>query len=380
MELQTNSNIRLLSKPHYEILDGLRGVAAIVILIYHLCEGSGIIFGHGYLGVDFFYALSGFVIGYAYDDRWNRMTIKDFFKRRIIRLHPMVIMGTLLGLLLYYFGQQSQVFPFIGERPLWMVLSLFVYCCLMLPMPNGWDLRGWQDFNSFNGNIWSLYWEYVANILYVLVFRFLPTTLLCILTFIAALGILDLTLNIDMLNLFASGRVGAPFTVNGGWSLTPAELYVGAVRLCYPFLIGLLLSRIKTLPHIRHAFGGSALLIAILFFMPQFSGITNGLYEAIVILFVIPFVVVAGAGGQLKKERSVRWCRFLGNISYPLYITHLPLIYMQLAWNTNHPDSPTEVVAMMAVSLFFISIAVAYASYKLYDLPVRLWLRNRFLS
>lgn len=369
----------LSSKPHYEILDGLRGVAAIVILIYHLFEGSGIAFGHGYLGVDFFYALSGFVIGYAYDDRWNKMTVKDFFKRRIIRLHPMVLMGMLLGLLLYYFGQ-SPAFPYIGERPLWMVLSLFVYCCLMLPMPNGWDLRGWQDFNSFNGNIWSLYWEYVTNILYVLVFRFLPTTLLCILTFVAALGILDLTLNIDLLNLFASSRVGAPFTVNGGWSLTPAELYVGAVRLCYPFLVGLLLSHIKVLPRVRHAFGGSALLIALLFFMPQFTGMANGLYEAAVILFVIPLIVITGAGGQLKQARSVRWCRFLGDISYPLYITHLPLIYIQIAWKTNHPDAPTEAVVMVAISLFLVSMGVAYVCYKLYDLPVRQWLRNRFLS
>lgn len=86
------------SKPRYDILDGLRGVAALVILLYHVLEGCGVVLGHGYLGVDFFYVLSGFVIGYAYDDRWGRMSAGGFFKRRIIRLHPMVIMGTAIGL------------------------------------------------------------------------------------------------------------------------------------------------------------------------------------------------------------------------------------------------------------------------------------------
>ena len=71
----------LASKPHYEILDGLRGVAAVMVIIFHLFEahagGSHLtqIINHGYLAVDFFFMLSGFVIGYAYDDRWNRMTV-----------------------------------------------------------------------------------------------------------------------------------------------------------------------------------------------------------------------------------------------------------------------------------------------------------------
>lgn len=94
----------LASKPHYEILDGLRGVAAVMVIIFHLFEahagGSHLtqIINHGYLAVDFFFMLSGFVIGYAYDDRWNRMTVGTFFKRRIIRLHPMVIMEALWAL------------------------------------------------------------------------------------------------------------------------------------------------------------------------------------------------------------------------------------------------------------------------------------------
>ena len=103
------------SKPRYEILDGLRGVAAVMVILFHMfeCYSPGPlkqIINHGYLSVDFFFALSGFVIAYAYDDRWNRMNLWDFCKRRIIRLHPMVIFGTLFGACFFYLSAGS-VYP-----------------------------------------------------------------------------------------------------------------------------------------------------------------------------------------------------------------------------------------------------------------------------
>ena len=99
---------------------------------------------HGYLAVDFFFALSGFVIGYAYDDRWNRMTIGGFFKRRLARLHPMVIMGTVTGACLYFFGQ-GETFPLIGNVPGWKVALAFVMGCLMIPCGMKMDIRGWGE-------------------------------------------------------------------------------------------------------------------------------------------------------------------------------------------------------------------------------------------
>lgn len=368
-----------LQKPRYEILDGLRGVAAVVVVIYHLFEGCGIVLGHAYLGVDFFYALSGFVIGYAYDDRWGRLSVGEFFKRRIVRLHPLVIMGTLLGLLFYYFGK-SEAFPLIGETPWWGVILLFFYCCMMLPMPNSWDIRGWQDFNSFNGNIWSLYWEYLANILYAFVFRLLPTTALVVIAVIAAVGTLDVTLDVDMFGVFADGRVGAPFGVNGGWSITPAELYIGFVRLLYPFVIGLLLSRIGCKIRLRGAFVCCSLLIVMLLLFPQQDGIANGVYEAAVILLLIPLIISVAAGSDIRGKKADTLCRFLGEISYPLYITHLPFIYMQIAWVSNNPDASTGELVTMGVSLFVISIFTAYACMRLYDTPVRNLLGKKWLK
>ena len=98
------------TKPHYHLLDGLRGVAALMVIWYHVFEGYAFAggttidtFNHGYLAVDFFFILSGFVIGYAYDDRWGKnFTMKDFIKRRLIRLHPMVIMGAVVGAITFY--------------------------------------------------------------------------------------------------------------------------------------------------------------------------------------------------------------------------------------------------------------------------------------
>lgn len=235
--------------------------------------------------------------------------------RRGVRLHPMVIMGSLVGLLFYYFAQ-GPAFPLIGESLWWWVLLMFLYVSLVLPMPNAWDVRRWQDFNSFNGNAWSLYWEYVANVLYALVFRFLPLAALAVLTGVAALGTLDLTLNLNLTGLL-DGRIGAPFTVNGGWSLTPAELYVGLVRLLYPFFAGLLLSRLRRRPALRGAFGWCSLLVGGMLLVPAMSGMANGLYEAAAILLLMPLIV---------------------------------------------------------------SVGVAYASLRLYDVPVRRWLTEKWLK
>ncbi|RZK17378.1 MAG: acyltransferase, partial [Pedobacter sp.] len=97
----------LKTKQHFTILDGLRGVAALAIVAFHFMEVvfefSKNILGHGFLAVDFFFCLSGFVIAYAYDDRLGKMGIMEFFKSRVIRLHPLVIFGSVLGLLSFLF-------------------------------------------------------------------------------------------------------------------------------------------------------------------------------------------------------------------------------------------------------------------------------------
>lgn len=381
-----SNNVYLASKPRYEILDGLRGVASVMVVLFHLFEtysgGQATqTINHGYLAVDFFFVLSGFVIGYAYDDRWNKMSTWGFFKRRLVRLQPMVIMGTVLGACFYFFGQDS--FPLIGHVSGWMLLVAFVMGCLMIPCSPGMDIRGWQEMNTFNGPNWSLTWEYLANILYAFVLRRLSKVAVFILAMVAAFCTLDLCLNLNVFGLLTEDRDSNMYTVIGGWSLTPEQMYIGITRLAYPFLSGLLISRMGRFIKAKNGFMWCSLILVVLFSVPCVGGggnVMNGAYNAACILLVFPIVVMIGAGSQIKGEKGMKICTFLGGISYPLYITHYPLMYMQMNWAWSHPDAPTYAHIMVGVSVFLLSIGIAYACLKLYDMPVRKWLTEHWLK
>ena len=385
----SSETIPLSSKPRFEILDGLRGVAAMIVVAFHLFEtySSGPadqILNHGYLAVDFFFVLSGFVIGYAYDDRWGtRMTTWDFFKRRLIRLQPMVVLGTLIGAFWFYFGG-APGFELVMRTPWWKLLLIMVLGCIMFPTPPSMDIRGWQELNSLNGAQWSLMWEYVANILYALVVRRFSKLLLALFVLLSAFLTVDLALNLDVTGLLEL-RSYARYTVIGGFGLTPDQIYVGLCRLLYPFFGGLLLYRMSKW-RLRIPRGGMtwcSLAVAATLVIPHIGGEDrpwlNGLYCAVVILAVYPAIVAAGAGSELKGKRTTAVCKFLGMISYPLYITHYPMIYVQMNWAAQHADAPLGTHIWVAVSIFIASVAIAYASVKVYDIPIREWLSRKFL-
>ncbi len=379
----------LASKPRYEILDGLRGVAALIVVAFHLFEtySTGTdaqILNHGYLAVDFFFILSGFVIGYAYDDRWNRMSLGDFFKRRLVRLHPLVIFGTLIGALMFYLGDNERM-PMVGETQWWQVLLIMLLGMTMLPALKQWDIRGWGETNPLNGPTWSLMWEYIANIVYALFLRRLSKAVLAVLVGIAALFTLDICLNIDTFGLLA-GREYAANTVIGGWSIDAEQGYIGVVRLAFPFLCGLLLSRVKRFVKVRGGFWWCSLLVAVMLCVPCLPGGTkgdascvNGWYNAVCILLLFPLVIAMGAGSTVTDKRSIAVCKFFGEISYPLYITHFPWTFVQMRWATTHQNAPLSQHIFVSVSIYIICIAIAYAVLKLYDEPVRKWLTDRFL-
>lgn len=367
----------LASKPHYDILDGLRGVAAVIVIIFHLLEahagGSHLnqIINHGYLAVDFFFMLSGFVIGYAYDDRWNQMTVGTFFKRRLIRLQPMVIMGSIVGAAFFYF-QASDCFPNIAGTPVITMLLVMLLGFTLLPLPLKWDIRGWTEMHPLNGPAWSLYYEYIGNILYALFVRKFNKVALTTLVVIAG------CLTVHLCLTAPSGDIV------GGWALNWEQQYVGIVRLLYPFFAGLLLSRLGWLIRIKkRAFWWCSLLIVVVLSIPRIGGEDgfwmNGLYEAFIIICIFPIIVSMGAGGKVTGKRSVGVCKFLGDISYPIYITHYPLVYTYTAWATTNNATIAEGAPYMILT-FVGSFAVAYASLRLYDEPVRKWLTDRFLK
>ena len=387
-------NLYLASKPRYEILDGLRGVAALMVIVFHCVETYIPVFGtqivnHGYLAVDFFFVLSGFVIGYAYDDRWDKMTTWGFFKRRLTRLHPMVIAGTLVGAAMFFFA--GAAFPQTLQNPGWKIALCFVMGLLMIPCGTGLDIRGWGEMNSFNGPNWSLTFEYCGNILYAFILRRLPKIALGVLCVVCAFFTLDLTMGWDVFGFFPDGP---QYTVIGGWSLTGQQLYIGFTRLLYPFLCGLLISRI--LPghrtdanpsgspiHLKGGFWWCSLALVVLFSVPCIGGkigIPDGIYQAVCILLLFPLIVLTGSGSVTKGKKSTAVCKWLGDISYPLYITHYPFMYMQMSWVADHGEAPLWMHIMMNAGVVFISILLAYGLLKVYDVPVREWLKDHWLK
>jgi peptidoglycan/LPS O-acetylase OafA/YrhL len=363
----------LIPKPHYPLLDGLRGVAALIVVTFHLSEplGTGhldILVNHGYLAVDFFFLLSGFVIGYAYDDRWPTMTLGTFLKRRFERLQPMVVLGMSLGALGFYFTD-STLWPLIHTVPWWKLLLVLLIGSTVLPVPLSLDIRGWQEMHPLNSVGWSLFFEYLANLLYALGLRKLSNSALGIVVLLAALALAHLAITSPAGN------------VSGGWTLNAEQLRIGITRTLYPFLAGLLLSRVAKPTAIKHAFVGCSLVLALVLYMPRLGGADhvwlNGVYEAVVIILIFPLLVYVGASGVVQSPTEGRVCKFLGEISYPLYLVHYPLVYFYVAWISNHPGVTLGQAWPYAVLILLGAVSLAYASLKWYDEPVRRWLRTK---
>lgn len=365
----------LSTKPHFAILDGLRGVAALLVVAFHLCEAHATspldqLINHGYLAVDFFFLLSGFVIGYAYDDRWGRLTLKGFFKARLIRLQPLVVLGMVIGAAGFYF-QDSPLWPAIHQVPVWKTLLLMAIGCTLLPVPVSMDIRGWQEMHPLNGPGWSLFFEYIANVLYALGARKLSN---------AALAGLVALAGAALVHLAVTSPAG---DVVGGWSLNAPQLRIGFTRMLFPFFAGLLLSRVAPLAAVKHAFLWCSLLLVLVLAFPRVGGAghpwLNGLYDSLSIVLLFPLVVWLGASGQVAGAGASRICAFLGAISYPIYITHYPLIYIYTGWVSAHKVSLQQALPVTLLT-FAAAIGLAYACLKLYDEPVRQWLKRKFMA
>ena len=379
------------TKPHYELLDGLRGVAAILVLFYHIFEGfsfaevtngagDGIIrtLNHGHIAVDFFFILSGFVISYAYDDRWNKMNTWQFFKRRLIRLHPMLIMGAIIGCL---------AFASVGfERwdgttaPTGWVMTALLLTMFMIPAVPGlpYEVRGNGEMFPLNGPCWSLFFEYIGNIVYALLIRRLSTRLLSLLTVALCCT----------LTWFAVTDQSGYGSIGVGWTVDSMNMLGGSLRMLCPFTAGALLSRVfKPFNNVRGAFWISAFVLLALFHVPFISSSfalgagggtlsLNGVFESVCIVAIFPLIVWLAASGKTTDVASTRICRFLGDISYPLYIVHYPLMYAFYRWLIKTEQYTLQETWYVALAVVVSSIVLAWLCLKIYDEPVRKWLAN----
>src|SRR6202522_549551 len=328
---QTGSAVRAdrtsTGKEHFEVLDGLRGSAAILIVIFHVFNYS---FGwdtplslmhHAYLAVDFFFGLSGFLVAYAYDDRWTRMSTLQFFRIRLIRLHPLVLVGATFGLLGYLFD------PFgkgINHTSTPMLMLAYVTSLLLLPSPPvGGRLNETQ---ALNGPAWSLMQEYLGNIAYALILRRLRAVTLGIIFGVSGL-----------LLIWVANTKGS---LDGGWGLT--EIWMAPLRLTVSFVMGLWLYRIHG--RIRHPKIGLlalSIVLVVVFQMPKFPSLgglsLNGLYDAACVVLLFPLIILCGAHSEAGAG-MMRLCRLSGKLSYPLYITHIPFVYVLANFaETRHP-------------------------------------------
>ncbi len=381
-------------KPHYLILDGLRGAAALMVLWYHVFEGFAFAggtaietFNHGHLGVDFFFMLSGFVISYAYDDRWKTtsggLTIGSFFKRRLIRLQPMVVMGALIGLITYLI--QGGVRWDGTQMSFHWIMMAFLLAMFLIPAYPGapYDVRGNGEMYPLNGPSWSLFFEYIGNILYALFIRKLSNKQLT--TLVVTTGLL--WVGFVVFDISGYDMIGI------GWTLDAANFLGGLLRMLFPFSLGMLMARNfnkttrlhdnKTTSFCpcfklfitKNIFWIAIIVMFVLFSMPYIPKkgtiSINGIYELLCIILVFPMIVWFGASGNTASKFSTKTCKFLGDISYPLYIVHYPVMYLFYSWlidNKLYSLGETWQVVLLVMAT---NIALAYACLKLYDEPIR---------
>ncbi len=347
----------LKTKQHFEILDGLRGIAALTVVVFHFMEivytdYSKNFVGHGFLAVDFFFCLSGFVIGYAYDNRIGKMGVMEFFKSRLIRLHPLVISGSVLGLLALLFD------PFGGQPELYgtgKILLLFLASVLLIP----WPVMADRAFNQFglNAPAWSLFWEYVANIVYAFILCRISRRYLVILALLAAAAL--------SIVAYKAGNL------MGGWG--KGNFWDGGARIFYSFLAGLLVFRFNAIIKNRLGFAGLSVLLVLALVMPYFQW--NWLAELLMVLFYFPLLVALGAGATLSGGFK-KLCVFSGKISYPLYMTHYAAMWMFGNYYASHKPGTAQLVIIITGGTILL-VGFSYLVMVAYDIPVRKYLTAR---
>ncbi len=347
----------LKTKHHFEVLDGLRGIAAVSVVVFHFMEVvysdySKNFIGHGFLAVDFFFCLSGFVIGYAYDDRIGKMGVVEFFKSRIIRLHPLVILGSVIGILAFLFDPFTSYTALYGAGK---IALLFLLSVLLIPFP----VMPERSFNlfSFNAPSWSLFWEYAANILYAFILCRLKRRWLIGLTIASASAL--------CLVSYSAGNL------MGGWA--GSNFWDGCARIAYSFLAGLLVYRCNWVIKNKLGFTGLSILLLLAFIMPLFAW--NWIAEALVVLFYFPLLIALGAGALLQPAFK-KICNFSGKISYPLYMTHYWIVWIFASYYNVYKPTTGQLLYIIP-SCVILLVGLAWLAMVVYDTPLRKYFEKR---
>lgn len=333
----------------YVTLDGMRGLAAIAVALFHF---DIYLMPHGYVAVDFFFVLSGFVLYRSYLPRFRQgLGVGPFMVQRVARLYPLFLLGLMLGFVLAV--QQMLVgdskAPLAGE-----LATTMLFNGLMLPSPAGLPLY------PLNVPSWSLFFEIVANLaLIVLIFR-LPRMALVAICVASAVGMVPIILD------HGSGNIGALWHEYG----------IAAMRTAFSFTLGVI---IAMLPGVAaedagqgastrspHWLGvGCIVAIAVLLAMPV-PRAWIAAYDLAIILFFSPVLVYLGSRVEPSRFAAPA-AAFVGEVSYALYAVHWSFIEPMRAAVRATGLSPLPAAALFLA----IMILAAWAAVRWYDLPLR---------
>lgn len=343
--------------PRYATLDGLRGVAAASVLCYHtnVFRGSAAIAPHGYLAVDFFFMLSGFVVASAYQEKLEAgLTVADFVTRRVIRLYPVALAGILLGALRLV--SQYAISPTDSEPAQWIALALLLNV-LILPVVSQTHFRG--ELFPTDGPVWSLFGELLINLGWS-IFASLKSSIVVVVFLAVASGTI----------LYATMHETAVDDL--GWG---SKNLLGATsRVLFSFLLGTVIYRFRgVLPNFSKGRGLvlPALLMAALLLvlgMPWFEGE----WDALAIFVFFPAILTLGVLCGREPEAAVR--SFLGEISYPIYAVHFPLFLLLSGFRrSTFPSLNVSVV----ISIGVLSALLAAIALNHFDKWLRIRLSRR---
>lgn len=302
---------------HFGVLDSWRGVAALLVAIFHLNILSAVysldFVRNAYLFVDFFFVLSGFVITHSYGDRLGNLEgVATFVIRRFGRLWPLHVV-VLLAMVLVESGRAISAArgasfynpPFSGATSLHAIL-------INLAFGQSFGIEQQLTWNSPSWSICAEFWTYLIFAASLLVggvwFRAVrfATEILLAAMLIGSAGV-----------LFLMSRHGIDATYD-----------LGFVRCIYGFLVGHLTYRLwQAASQVRFRTGllEVAVLVAAVFYVSS-VGHSRYSFLAPIVFAVVVFVFSFEAGpiSRLLLNRGNAW---LGRVSYSIYMWQAFIIF-----------------------------------------------------
>ncbi len=358
-------------------LTPLRGLAAILVVLFHydiwlMLRGfprlintkySSII-TNGYLSVDFFFILSGFVICHVYGKKLENRTravIKKYLWARFTRLYPLHVFIMLLFLL-----QTIVLFELFPEYALkkweWSrtMPDFFIHLFFL------------QTTGIINSPVWNVgSWSIAAEWW----------------TYIFAIGLIPLLNKGKILISIISSilaLLGFVFITSQNPHLTLDEFYgLGTLRCVFGFTIGIgVYQAYLILVNKKTIWSKDWLFLVTL--LCALSVLHFNMYDVIVIPFFAVFILCASLNkGLPAKLLNSKPLLFLGNISYSVYLIHLWWIYLWLMWLDIYfiPTNP-DVIPGLSHRILWLSILLAliigssYLTYKYVEISAQKKLRK----